>query len=207
MRRHTHRHPHRHPHRTLRLLLLLIGALVTLPLAAAAGQERPPAERAELDAAVSRIRRRYAIIERGLPDYVHVRRDLAPGQYSTEGGEVDGWFSDAGVRKIAARHLGETGRLREQLYFWNDTLIFAYQVEEQYERPLSSELADSGGFVRVVRRAEHRYYFADTTLVGYIGARRGRGVQPPPPEVRERAADLRRMAVELRALVGKGEPR
>ena len=179
--------------RTAALLALLATAAAAPP--AAQQLPQPAADRAEMDAAVARIRRRYVIIERALRDYVHERRELAPGEFSLEGGSADAWFSDAGLRKLSATHFGETGRTREQLYFWADTLIFAYEVEERYERALNAETP-----VRVVSRIEQRYYFADTVLVGWIGTRRGRGVQPPPAEAVERAAELRRTGAALRAL-------
>lgn len=107
---------------------------------------------------ISSIRRRYASINKNLAKYRVVKKELAG--FSTEGGELAAYFDGPAVMKIAATHLGETGRTFEEFYFWDERLIFVFRKEERYDEPLSG---------RVAKATEHRFYFSDGKLIRWVG--------------------------------------
>jgi len=126
--------------------------------------------------AVSAIRRRYAAINRNLPKYRAVKKELSG--YSTEGGELVAYFEGAAVVKIAATHLGETGRSFEELYYHEGKLIFVFRRLETYDEPMSG---------RVSKTAEDRFYFNGGRLIRWLD-RRGRAVAQGGDEYLEEQA-------------------
>jgi hypothetical protein len=144
--------------------ILVIG----LAVVAAAGLPQPTPD----SAAISAIRDAYAQIERGLPSYRRVRHDIFG--FSLEGGYLDAWFDGPHLKKLDARYYRETGRDSEAYYFVNDTLVFVFTADENYDRPLSGH---------VVHRDENRLYFHDQRVIRRTGA----GAQDLASDVQQRA--------------------
>lgn len=119
------------------------------------------ADAAAINRQIEVIRQRYAEVERGLRQSRQVKRDL-PGE-SAEGGELTGYFKKSSLRKLAAQFYGESGKAREEYYFWDGQLFFVLRTESHYTKPLS-------GVVK--RKTEERFYFADTRLIRWLGADR-----------------------------------
>ncbi len=116
--------------------------------------------------AVSAIRRRYAVINRNLPKYRVVKKELSG--FSTEGGELVAYFDGPSVVKMAATHQGETGRSFEEYYYRDGKLIFVFRRQETYDEPMSG---------KVSKTAEDRFYFDEGRLIRWLD-RRGRAVAP-----------------------------
>jgi hypothetical protein len=55
---------------------------------------------------------------------------------STEGGQVNYYYSKQGLEKIVARQFGETGQLLIEYYLINGKLSFVFQKSYRYNRPL-----------------------------------------------------------------------
>jgi hypothetical protein len=134
-----------------------------------AGHDSPPAAEASgrhEEGAISLIRQRYAAVNRGLPKYRAVKKELSG--FSTEGGELVAYFDGPTVMKLSATHYGETGRSLEEFYYWEGKLIFAFRKRDTYDRPMSG---------KVSKTAEDRFYFNDGVLIRWVDER-GRRVAP-----------------------------
>jgi hypothetical protein len=125
---------------------------------------------------VSSIRERYAAINKNLSKYRVVKKELAG--FSTEGGELVAYFDGASVVKMAATHLGETGRSSEEFYYRDGKLVFVFYRRETYDAPLSG---------KVSKTEEARFYFADGRLIRWLD-NRGRAVAQGRGEYREAQA-------------------
>lgn len=155
----------------------LVGGCAVLAFAVAACQRAagaddepaPPASRPgaparqaaavdSLEAAIGRIRQRYAGIQRDLPRYRC--RTLSLDGFSAEGGELQACYDGAALRKLTARYFGESGRAEEQYFVWGDHVDFVFRQTERYTAPLSG---------RVATREEQRFYFVEGKLVRWVG--------------------------------------
>jgi hypothetical protein len=116
------------------------------------------ADDAKTAAAVQSIRRQYAAINKRAGRYKQVTKKLSG--FSLEGGELIAYLDGPAVVKIVANHYGEGGRTREEYYFASGKLIFAFQKESRYDRPLSG---------KVVRTIENRFYFENDRLIRWLG--------------------------------------
>ena len=125
---------------------------------------------------ISSIRERYAAVNKNLSKYRVVKKELSG--FSAEGGELVAYFEGASVVKMAATHLGETGRWLEEFYYRGGELVFVFSRRETYDAPMSG---------KVSRRAEERFYFAGGRLIRWLDSR-GRAVAPGRGEYREAQA-------------------
>lgn len=142
-----------------------------------------------VDEQVKTIRSRYAAVDRDLSRCRQVRRDV--WDESAEGGEVTGYFSGKSLRKLAGAFYGETGRSREEYYFWDDRLFFVLRVQWRYDKP----------FGKVVSKKEERFYFADDALIRWLDPQKKEA--PAGPEMQERGRDLLAQAKKYAVLVKK----
>jgi hypothetical protein len=133
-------------------------------------------------ATIAAIRQAYGRIERSIPLYRRIRRDLVG--FSNEGGYLDAWFDGPHLRKLEATSFHETGRATEAYYFDGDTLVFVLVVDRHYDRPLSGH---------VVGRDEERFYFHGTQLIRWIDAAR-KLRDPASHDAEERSEDIQRTA-------------
>ena len=125
---------------------------------------------------ISSIRARYAAINKNLARYRVVKKELSG--FSTEGGELVAYFDGPSVVKMAATHLGETGRSVEEFYYRDGKLFFVFRRRETYDEPMSG---------KVSKTAEDRFYFDDGRLIRWLDPR-GRAVAPGRGEYREAQA-------------------
>lgn len=115
--------------------------------------------RAGDDSDVTRIRAHFAQIERERPGYRC--RTIALDGFSAEGGELDACYAGHQLRKLTAVYLGESGRAREEYYFWNDSLEFLFSAVSRYSAQLSG---------KVVSTDEDRFYWHGSRLVRWLDA-------------------------------------
>jgi hypothetical protein len=108
-------------------------------------------------AAIARIRLHFMQIEREHADYQCRSLDLY--DFSAEGGEVEACYSAGQLRRLNAIYYGEGGRMRENYYFWNDTLEFLFRQDEDYSAHLSG---------KVVRSREDRFYWDGGRLIRWL---------------------------------------
>lgn len=125
---------------------------------------------------ISSIRERYAAVNKNLPKYRVVKKELSG--FSAEGGELVAYVDGASVVKMAATHLGETGRSFEEFYYRGGGLVFVFYRRETYDAPMSG---------KVSKREEERFYFADGRLIRWLD-QRGWAVAPGREEYREAQA-------------------
>jgi hypothetical protein len=130
----------------VRIILLLLLSVSGLQLAGAQTQDP-----------VESIRQHYANINQNVARYRRVKKN--PTGFSAEGGELVAFFHGPTVMKMVATFFGETGRAVEEYYFWNGQLIFVFQTENRYDKPMSG---------KVVRKIENRFYFKDDKLIKWL---------------------------------------
>jgi hypothetical protein len=106
---------------------------------------------------IQTIRLQYAAINKRVGRYKKVKKELSG--FSLEGGQMIAYFDGPEIAKIVATHYGEGGRTLEEHYYANAKLIFVFQREQRYDRPLSG---------KVVRTQENRFYFANDRLIRWI---------------------------------------
>lgn len=157
-----------------RVLILLLGAfLLSAGAITITSQTGDP---------VQTIRRQYSAINKRAGKYRKVRKELSG--FSLEGGQLVAYFDGPRLVKIIANHYGEGGRSVEEYYFSNDRLIFVYQRDLRYDRPMSG---------RVVSTKENRLYFNDDQLIRWIdedgrpSSASGEGLQTRQKELLETA--------------------
>ncbi|MEP6689781.1 MAG: hypothetical protein ABJD07_01425 [Gemmatimonadaceae bacterium] len=140
-------------------------------------------------AAIVAIRDHFAQIERELPTYRLDSTDLM--DRSAEGGVLSAYRAGDALRKLKAKYYGETGRATDNFYYWRDSLVFVYRLDERYDRTLSG---------KVIARQENRYYFDGSHLVRWLGPD-GRAVQLSSPEAHEAETQYLKDDRELRLLL------
>lgn len=156
------------------LLVCVVSLFALSGPSSAAGQAS--ANNPQEKESITSIRERYAAVNKNLAKYRVVKKELSG--FSTEGGELVAYFDGASVVKMAATHLGETGRSSEEFYYRDGELVFVFQRRETYDAPMSG---------RVLKKAEERLYFAGGRLIRWLDSR-GRAVAPARGEYREAQA-------------------
>lgn len=131
---------------TVALFVVLVSSFTALP-----AHKAPPADPIET------IRQHYADINKSVPSYRRVKKNLAG--FSGEGGELVAYFHGPSVMKMVAMFFGETGKAVEEYYFWNGQLIFVFRTDNNYDKPLSG---------KVVKKTESRFYFKDDKLIRWL---------------------------------------
>ena len=122
-------------------------------------------------ATIARIRALFAEIERETPAYRRTTHELRG--FSLEGGELVGFYRGSELRKLAARHFGETGQATQEYYFSDGRPVFVHVVDSRYDEPLSG---------RVVFRTEDRYYFDGGRLIRHVRAHHPAAEEEDDPE-------------------------
>ena len=155
--------------------IVLIVALFALSVpAGVAGQAA--ANNPQEKESISSIRERYAAVNKNLAKYRVVKKELSG--FSAEGGELVAYFEGSSVVKLAATHLGETGRSSEEFYYRDGELIFVFYRRETYDAPMSG---------KVSKTAEERFYFSGGRLIRWLDSR-GRVVAQGRGDYREAQA-------------------
>lgn len=96
---------------------------------------------------------------------------------STEGGQVNYYYSKQGLEKIVARQFGETGQVLIEYYLLNGKLSFVFQKSYRYNRPLFYDSAsmkmnddDQVFDFELSEIIEDRSYFKNGKLVHQINS-------------------------------------
>lgn len=140
------------------------------------------------EAAITRIRQRYATINGAVAQYRKTERIL--DGLSTEGGNLVAFYDGATLRKLVATYFGESGRATEEYYLWDDQVFFVFRTDETYDEP----------FGKVVTSAESRYYFVDNRMIRWIDPD-GRQVPATDAEFTPRQNEQLQQAQTLLALL------
>jgi hypothetical protein len=108
------------------------------------------------------IRREYQVINAGVPTFRKVQKELP--EASSEGGALYKFYDKGKVlRKMVCVSYGAIGKIREEYYLRNDTLLFVYTKEEIYKEPID---VNSNPVIREV--TENRYYFNNNRMVQWL---------------------------------------
>lgn len=146
--------------RSLKVLLAAL-CLASFPAHAVASCPAEPTQTVTGDSdtapAIQSIRRQYGAINKRAGKYKKVRKKLSG--FSLEGGELVAYLDGPAVVKMVANHYGEMGRSVEEYYYQRGKLIFVFQKEYRYDRPLSG---------KVVRTSENRFYFENDGLIRWL---------------------------------------
>ena len=134
---------------------------------------------------VETIRQHYAAINKSVPLYRRVKKNLSG--FSAEGGELVAYFHGPSVMKMVATFFGETGKAVEEYYFWNGQLIFVFRTGNNYDKPLSG---------KVVKKTESRFYFKDGKLIKWLDEN-GKEVALDSTELAGKQADYLKTAKQL----------
>lgn len=134
--------------------------------------------------AILRIRAHYAQIEREASGYRCRTLDLQG--FSAEGGGLEACYAGNELRRLSATYLGESGRGKEQFYFWGDSLEFLFRQSQHYSQPFSG---------KVVATEEDRFYWSDGRLVRWVSGSRTQPLNTP--EASEQAHTGRQTARQL----------
>ena len=102
------------------------------------------------------IRAHYAYINENLSSWDESKADV-PGM-STEGGQLTAYVDLYFVKKIIVELYGEMGRLRDEYYFFDNSLVFVYSETHQYDKP----------FGETQKIIENRYYFHDGIMLRWL---------------------------------------
>lgn len=163
-------------HVSARIIPLFV-LLLSVPALQLAGAQTPDP--------IESIRRHYANINQNVARYRRVKKNLSG--YSAEGGELVAYFHGPSVMKMVATFFGETGRTVEEYYYWNGQLIFVFQTENRYDKPLSG---------KVVRKIETCFYFKDDKLIRWLDEN-GKEVASDSAEYSPKQADYLKFSKEL----------
>jgi hypothetical protein len=131
--------------------------ILAVILIAFSGLSAHGAARAQKDDGIESIREHYAAINRKVPSYRKVKKELSG--FSAEGGQLLAYFHGPSIMKMVATFYGETGRAIEEYYYWEGKLIFVLQTDHRYDKPLSG---------KIVKTTENRFYFKDDKLLRWI---------------------------------------
>ena len=118
------------------------------------------------DTAILRIRAHFAEIEGEVARYRCRSLDLQG--FSAEGGGLEACYAGNELRRLSATYLGETGRGKEQYYFWDNSLEFLFRRSEHYSRPLSGT---------VVSVDEERFYWSNGRLIRWLKGSRNQELE------------------------------
>ncbi len=133
-------------------------------------------DRVSEDRIISDIQNNYGRTNNDIETYTKIEKDLL-GQ-STEGGSVVYYSkNDASqdVEKIVATYFGETGKLVNEFYYKDSVLLFVFEENYEYNRPIywdeqrAEESQDNEVFdLNKSKITESRYYFYNNKLIRWL---------------------------------------
>ena len=100
-------------------------------------------------AAISQIRKNYYRINKQAESAKTIEKKV--NLLTTEGGKAKAYFVDDQIIKIILYSFGETGKSTEEYYFNDDYLVFIFDVDQNYKKPMYVE--DS----KIIKTEENRY--------------------------------------------------
>jgi len=156
------------------------------------------------DSAILEIRKEYKNIRDALPSLKKAQLELSG--YSAEGGRATA-YSDSrkDIRLIRVELYGESGKMFEEFYYRNGSLIFAFYESHRYNVPfyVTPEVAkDAGGVAfdpKKTEITEDRYYFENGRMLRWIDENK-RDVGTTSQEFRDSEKAILRFSNELRTM-------
>jgi len=109
---------------------------------------------------ISDIRSEFAIINANVSSYKIIEKELI--DFSTEGGNVKGYYENGVMRLMVAEVYGETGQYTDSYYYKNGVLFFVFSKNTIYSAPVYLEGSE------IVSIEENRYYFNNNTMIQWI---------------------------------------
>jgi hypothetical protein len=156
------------------------------------------------DSGILEIRKEYKNIRDALPSLNKVELELSG--YSAEGGRATAYRdSKKGIRLIRVELYGESGKVFEEFYYRNGSLIFALYESHRYNVPfyVTPEVAkDAGGVAFDPKRTkitEDRYYFENGKMLRWIDENK-KDISTTSNEFKESEKAILRFANELQAM-------
>ena len=121
------------------------------------------------DSLVKDIQSKYTEIRANLDSYDTTM--IENWDESTEGGQATAYYDNEDLKLIEVVWLGETGKHHIEYYFNDGKLIFAFDQDFEYNRPIywDKETAEENGDTQVfdpqkTNLKEYRYYFNNEKL-------------------------------------------
>lgn len=82
---------------------------------------------------------------------------------SEEGGIIKKFYDNTDLKKVVISYYGETGKRVIEYYFKENEVIFVYEVEERYSRPITEDNS-----AKAKTKIENRIYFDKKKIVRWI---------------------------------------
>ncbi len=116
------------------------------------------------EAIIKEIKYQYSAIKSALPQ---MKKDTIELQdMSSEGGEAIVYKDASGhIRLITTELFGEMGKVIEEYYFNNDSLIFVYSEYHKYNAPMYVDSFNP----KKTNVSKDRFYFSHDKLIRWIG--------------------------------------
>ncbi len=156
---------------------------------------------ASADPRIDDIRKEYQAVRSALPTYT--RESVEVTGYSAEGGTAKA-FRDArgNIRLIRVELCGESGKIFEEYYYRNESLIFAFYEHYRYNVPFNvseetiKEMRIEPFDPKKTKITEDRYYFHNGTMIKWLDEEK-RVVNTQSREFRETAKEVMDFSDEM----------
>ena len=112
---------------------------------------------------VEQIRSEYENVQAAMKNYTKI--DVADNDMSTEGGEISYYYDKQKLKVIIAKYYGETGKMNEEIYLYENYPMFVYKETYNYNTPMYDKKFDD----KKTKVLKERYYFdSNKNLIRYI---------------------------------------
>ena len=112
---------------------------------------------------VDQIRSEYENVQAAMKNYTKI--DVADNDMSTEGGEISYYYDKQKLKVIIAKYYGETGKMNEEIYLYENYPMFVYKETYNYNTPMYDKKFDD----KKTKVLKERYYFdSNKNLIKYI---------------------------------------
>lgn len=112
---------------------------------------------------VDQIRSEYEYIQSIMKSYTKV--DVSDNEESSEGGMLSYYYDKQKLKIITAEYLSETGKLKEEVYFYENYPMFIYRETHKYNAVMYDKKFDD----KKTKVFKERYYFdSNKNLIMYI---------------------------------------
>ena len=122
------------------------------------------------DSLIKIIKTKYLIIQNNIESYDTISKEEWEG--STEGGRVTGYYKNKDLKLIKGVYFGETGKTETEYYFDDNILIFVFEKNYIYNRPIywdkkhAQENGDSVTFdhAKTITAEKGLYYYKEKLI-------------------------------------------
>lgn len=120
---------------------------------------------------INDIRSKFKIINNNCNSYEKVDKDLMG--HSTEGGNIKAFYDKTDLKKIIAYYYGETGKVINEYYLWDDKVFFIFTRNFVYNSPITMTINDPSIGLEAYDESktkikENRYYFSKNKLIQWM---------------------------------------